>query len=31
MWLTCLEVRGFIVEMVEKTQLFVVVYAWFEF
>ena len=31
MWLTCSEVRGFMVEMVEKKWLFVAVCAWFEF
>jgi len=31
MCLPCLEVRGFMVEMVEKKQLFVAVCAWFEF
>jgi hypothetical protein len=31
MWLTCSEVRGFMVEMVEEKWLFVAVCAWFEF
>jgi len=31
MWLTCLEERGFMVEMVEKKQFFVAVCAWFKF